>query len=115
MEKIRKDLKQFAIDLPTEASQRWIELHTIPGEQPSNSSDHYWVVEQTITRNRTDEEIKMLTDQLELQQRTWSAAGVSNGNNSNSVMVAMTATAATTAAMAKSSPQAPSQAHQAPS
>jgi len=112
METIRKDLKQFVIDFPTEASQRWIELHTIPGAQPSNSSDHNWVIEQTITRNRTDEEIKMLTDQLELQlelqQRTWSAAGVSNGNNnSNNVMVGMTAAAATAAAMAKSSPQAP--------
>ena len=69
MERIRKDLKQFATDLPTEASQRWIELHTIPGAQPCNSSDHNWVIEQTVTRNRTDEEIKMLTDQLQANAR----------------------------------------------
>jgi hypothetical protein len=51
-------------ELPDEAAQMWIELHTTPGAAPSNSSDLEWSIKDSLIRKRTDEELKHIQDHL---------------------------------------------------
>ena len=56
-------------ELPEEAAQLWIELHTAPRAAPRNSSDSEWTIKDSITRKRTDEELeKILQDLTRLVQ-----------------------------------------------
>jgi hypothetical protein len=44
-------------ELPEEAAQFWVELHTIPGAMPSNTSDLEWSIKVLVTCKRADEEL----------------------------------------------------------
>jgi hypothetical protein len=51
-------------ELPDVAAQLWIELHTTPGAASNNSSDLEWRIKDSVTRTRTDEELKLMHDSL---------------------------------------------------
>ena len=46
MQEFTEKLEIFVENITTDATQRWIELHTNPGAEPSNSSDLEWGVEE---------------------------------------------------------------------
>ena len=64
MQELTEKLENFVENITTDATQRWIELHTNPGAEPSNSSDLEWGVEEIITRKRTDDELSCFISEL---------------------------------------------------